>query len=210
MFSFRKCLAALAACGLAALTQPAFAQININGSINRQVAPQTAGGVGRVAANSVASACGGAKAYPGAFVTGIGFAYRTHTVINVGPARCVTVTVTASGCTGNNGGPIPVMYGSTFAPGAIATGYLGDGGDDPVNAGAPIVFGVDLGANQQVDLVLFTRSGLDDPGACNYNITSAQLSLPASVPTLGGWAMLSLAGLIALTGFLALGRRRPA
>jgi hypothetical protein len=210
----RHTVAALAAGAAAAMVLPsaAFAQININGSIDRQVAPFTpaAGRVFRDGSGN-GSVCGVPKAYPGTFGAGQSFAYRVHTVVNNGPAQCVTVTVDNSGCAGANGGSFPVMYTGTFNPAAPATGYVGDGGTDPLAGGAPVVFGVTLGAGEQVDLVLFSNGGNLDPGSCNYNITSAQLNVAAAaVPTLGEWAMIALGGLLAAFGFVALRSRRRA
>jgi hypothetical protein len=210
----RHALAGVIACaGFAAATaSAASAQININGNINRQVAPLTAGATGRVEDDGVgtASTCGAPKAFPGTLVGGMGVAYRTHTVFNSGPARCVTVTVTASGCAGNNGGAFPVVYSGSFNPAALATGYVADSGatTDGTN---PAVVGIDLGAGEQVDLVIFSNGSSGDPGSCNYNIVSAELSVAAvAVPTLGEWAMIGLGGLLAAFGFAALRNRRRA
>lgn len=163
---------------------------------------------GRVFRDAVPSTCGVPKAFPG--TSGAGpRAYTSHTLTNAGPAQCVTITVNSSNCTSGNPNVFPVLYNGTFNPGALGTNYLADTGSSIGSVGSSsLSLAVNLAAGQTVTLVLQDVNGT--PDTCDYTYSSAELSPPTSIPTLGEWAMIAMTALLAACGMMLVYRRNRA
>ncbi|WP_122464796.1 IPTL-CTERM sorting domain-containing protein [Brevundimonas lutea] len=196
-------LAAVACLALAGT--PAFAQVNIADSFDTTDGTSTT--PTRLFRDAVTSACGAPKAFPGTFGAD-SYAYKTHTLVNSGPAQCVTIDVTAN-CPGAAPQVHAIVYDGAFNPADISDGYLADIGSS-TGDGTTYSMGVDLAAGQSVDLVLQGTAGTASAaGVCTYTIVSSQLADPAAVvPTLQEWAMILLGGLMAATGAFVVWRRR--
>jgi len=156
--------------------------------------------------NGVQSVCGSVKAFPGT-VAGAGFAYQTASYTNAGPARCVTLTLSAS-CSGGGNlfGAFVSAYSGAFDPTNLATNYLGDPG---VSTGSPGVAGtpfqLNLAAGQTITLVVnqVNDSTTNPANTCAFQVTD-DVSV---VPTMSPVAMLLMALVLAALTFVVLRRR---
>ncbi|MBI3149046.1 MAG: IPTL-CTERM sorting domain-containing protein [Betaproteobacteria bacterium] len=149
----------------------------------------------RVFRDAIPSTCGG-KVFPGTWAATVN--YDVHTVYNNGPSRCVTVNVDVGTCATN---VFVTAYTTPVNVAALATNYLGDQGSSitqPFSFVAP--------GNSSIDiLVTSATSVVSTP--CSYTISSAELDAGVwqSIPTLSGWGLALLSGLL---GFGALALRR--
>lgn len=145
----------------------------------------------RVFRDGVASTCGG-KAFPGTNASTVN--YDIHTVYNNGPSRCVTVSVDVGTCGTNM---FATAYTTPVNVAALATNYLGDQGSSvtqPFSFVAPGYSAIDI-------LVTSVTGVITTP--CTYSISSAELDSAASqaIPTLSGWGLAILSGLLGIAAF---------
>ena len=160
----------------------------------------------RMFRSGVPSVCGSAKAFPGTSA-GAGFAYQTASYTNAGPARCVTLTLSAS-CSGGGNlfGAFVSAYSGAFDPTNLATNYLGDPG---VSTGSPGVAGtpfqLNLAAGQTITLVVnqVNDSATNPASVCAFQVTD-DVSV---VPTMSPLAMVLMALVLAALTFVVLRRR---
>lgn len=188
---------------------PSYAQVaNEYFTLQSDAAP---GGTGRLDRTGSPSVCGTTKPFPG-MVAG-NYHSNTRSLVNNGPAQCVTITVMSTDCT--DGGPdvFPALYGSSFDPNQISAGYLGDAGTSTGGPGStPATFSVDLAAGQTVTLAVGAVVSVGAGVTCHYTLNSPQLTDPLlpPAPTLNDWALAAFGTFLAATGVLIMRRRRRA
>lgn len=188
----------------------ASAQVTINGTIIANEAAQTAN-VGRPTRGTGASVCGVTDTYPGPNNPGQSNGYDIIPLVNNGPTRCVTITVTGSACTGGQEA-YALLYRGAFNPANLAANF-GATADRSTPVQEPTsTFGVTLNAGESVNLVIFSTVVSPNAGAsCAYSVTSAQLIDPsavAAVPTLSEWTMILLGVTLAGGAALYIQRRK--
>ena len=167
------------------------------------------GGTGRINRNAVASACGTAKPFPGTIAGN--FHSNTRSLVNNGPAQCVTITIASNDCSDGDADVFPALYTASFDPNNLSANYLGDAGTSTGSpTSPPVSFGVDLTAGQTVTLVVESVDAVGAGAICHYTVYSPQLDDPLepAIPTLGSWALAALGTLFAATGALIVLRRR--
>lgn len=196
-----------------ALTLPtgaAFAQATVNGILNSNSGPMTTGG--RLERGLPASVCGATTAPPPTYDAGEPYSYAVVPMVNNGAARCVTVTVTGSGCT-NGQEVFATLYRGAIDPAVLQTNFGARASPSSPGQAPTSALRVDLNAGEAVNVVVFSGLATSAPaGGCNFVVTSNELQAagPASVPTLGEWAMILFGGVLALGAALLVQRRRMA
>lgn len=202
-----KSIAAAAAVAVVALATPAMAAVNIVSTLDTTLA--TNASTTRTLRDGNPSTCGAPKAFPGTIGAGT-YAHNTHTLVNNGPAQCVTVTVTAN-CPAAANNVFLIAYSPPFDPSNLATNYLADTGSS-TGSGVTQTLALNMTAGQTmvlaVESVAPTTGG---GGSCSYTIISAEADLaggPVGVPTMTEWAMIGLASALAALGGLMVWNRR--
>jgi len=166
------------------------------------------GGTGRIDRTGTPSACGTAKPFPG--VESGNHHSNTRSLVNNGPAQCVTITITSTDCSDGGADVFPALYTSSFDPNNIAANYLGDAGTSTGGpTSPPSSFAVDVAAGQTVTLVVGSVEAVGAGTTCHYTVFSPQLEDPLepAIPTLSSWALAALGTLFAATGAVILQRR---
>lgn len=188
----------------------AFAQTTINGNLASDGAQRTTGG--RLERGLPASICGATTAPPPTFDPANPYSYAVVPMVNAGPARCVTVTVVGSNCTGGQE-VFATLYRGSLDPAVLQTNFGARGNLSSPGQAATSGFGVDLNAGETVNVVVFSGSSTGAaPGTCDFAVTSNELQAASitPVPTLGEWAMILFGGLLAGGAALLVQRRRMA